>query len=43
VFPSLIKFGICGVILETRIFEEFWHFAAGGKGDFLVRALELVG
>jgi hypothetical protein len=39
VLPSLIKFDICGDILVTRIFEEFWHFAARGKGDFRTRAL----
>ena len=35
-FPLLIKIDICGDKMETRIFEEFWHFTAQENGAILV-------
>jgi len=35
VLPSIIKFNICGDILVTRIFEEFWYFTTRENGAIL--------
>jgi len=32
VLPSIIKFEVCGDILVTRIFEEFWYFTTRENG-----------
>jgi len=39
--PLIIKFGVCGVILVTRIFEEYWHFTTRENGAIFGGALSL--